>query len=51
MAIGRGAFAPKNGLLIQAENTKDFRKLIKGKSFRHVFQFFHILKNLQPELD
>ena len=29
-----------NGLLIWAKNTKDFRKLIKGKKFRHVFQFF-----------
>ena len=30
----------KNGLLIWAENTKDFQKLVKGKYFRHVFLNF-----------
>ena len=35
----------KNGLLIWAENTKDFRKLIKGKNFRYVFYFFLFFNN------
>ena len=35
----------KNGLLIQAENTKDFQKLIKGKNFGEVFYLFFYFNN------
>ena len=35
----------KNGLLVRAENSKDFPKLVKGNNFRHIFQVFFIFNN------